>query len=53
LDRVRIATSMSVTNRAAGRILSLPVFPELSAENSNFVARATAMVVSPDVLLEK
>ncbi len=53
LDRVRIATSMSVTNRAAGQILSLPVFPELSAEKSNFVARATAMVVSPDVHLEK
>ncbi len=41
LERLRIATSMSVTDRAAGRILSLPVFPELSTESSDFVARAT------------
>ncbi len=53
LDRVRVATSMSVTNRAADRIVSLPVFPELSAEKSNFVARATVMMVSTDAQLER
>jgi dTDP-4-amino-4,6-dideoxygalactose transaminase len=41
LDRVRIATSMSVTNRAAGRILSLPMYPELLRKSSNYVSQAT------------
>ncbi len=40
LKRVRRASSMSITDRVAGRILSLPVFPELSTEDSDFVARA-------------
>jgi dTDP-4-amino-4,6-dideoxygalactose transaminase len=40
LGRVRTATSMSVTDRAAGRILSLPVFPELSTDSSDLVAQA-------------
>jgi dTDP-4-amino-4,6-dideoxygalactose transaminase len=40
LGRVRTATTMPITDLAAGRILSLPVFPELSAVSSNFVARA-------------
>ncbi len=39
LGRVRTATSMSVTDRVAGRILSLPIFPELSTEDSDLVAK--------------
>jgi dTDP-4-amino-4,6-dideoxygalactose transaminase len=40
LDRVRTATSMSVTDQVASRIISLPVFPELSTDSSDFVAQA-------------
>ena len=40
LERVKTTTSMSVTDHAAGRILSLPMFPELSTESSDFVIRA-------------
>jgi len=41
LGRVRTATTMSVTDRAASRIISLPMFPELPTESSNFVAQST------------
>jgi len=41
LERVRTATSMSITDRTASRVVSLPMFPELSKESSDFVARAT------------
>jgi dTDP-4-amino-4,6-dideoxygalactose transaminase len=38
-DRVKIATSMSVTNQATSRIVSLPVFPELSKADCDLVVR--------------
>jgi len=40
-ERVRIATSMSVTDQAADRIVSLPLFPELAAGNVERVIQAT------------
>lgn len=38
LGRLRTATSMSVTDHAVDRIVSLPIFPELSTQNSDFVS---------------
>lgn len=44
LGRVRLASSMSVTEKASERIVSLPLFPELSDENRGFVERAVSEV---------
>jgi len=40
-NRVRTAASMSVTDHAVDRIVSFPLFPELTAEGVEFVIRAT------------
>jgi len=41
LERVRTATSMSVTDHAASYLVSLPMFPELTTESVDFVSRET------------
>ena len=40
LERVRKASLMPITERAAGRIFSLPIFPELPTQSSDLVARS-------------
>ena len=46
LGRVRTIGSMSVTDHAAGRIVSLPMFPELPEEDVDLVIQSLAGVYS-------